>query len=263
MRPLSGLFLLFFALSSEVGLAHEIPRCGDNLEYNVELKRCTESFSRDLCPRGRARYLGFCSSAEELQLNANFDVSSNVTAGLTESGRSQARQANVSYEAFMHEYQAHLSQQRIRAEEAASVTPPEPAPAAVAEGTSSPNPTPAPEPEETVSDNQDNLEESFDVFDPDQCEWVPDMPRKVHEAPGCRRSSRTKVCVGYVACKLREGEGRFIRASTCSTQHCGDGPANASACTKDPGFWSNNVDESSPKYINQEIRNLINRASRQ
>lgn len=263
MRPLSGLFLLFFALSSEVGLAHEIPRCEEGEEFNVNLKRCASPFIRHRpCSSGEARFLGVCVSASVLQLNASLEASESARALTIERSEARARQMNVDYSDLSNLYENYVAEQTAMSA-GSTVTPPEPASAAVAEGTSSPNPTPAPEPEETVSDNQDNLEESFDVFDPDQCEWVPDMPRKVHEAPGCRRSSRTKVCVGYVACKLREGEGRFIRASTCSTQHCGDGPANASACTKDPGFWSNNVDESSPKYINQEIRNLINRASRQ
>lgn len=110
--------------------------------------------------------------------------------------------------------------------------------------------TPAPE----IAD-QETLDDKFENFDADSCAWVEDMPRKVHEAPGCGRGRTTKLCVGYVVCNRTSGGGKFIRASTCGENNCGD----AVACTKDAHYWSSPASESDQKYIHRDIRDLIER----
>lgn len=136
------------------------------------------------------------------------------------------------------------------------------------ESSTAATPAPAPEAvetsptiEEVVSPirDQEELEDKFTSFDADTCEWVQDMPRKIHEAPGCGRAKTTKICVGYVVCNRKEGEGKFIRASTCGDENCSD-PV---ACTKDKHFWSSPASENDQKYLGRDIQNLINGASRQ
>ncbi len=107
--------------------------------------------------------------------------------------------------------------------------------------------------------DQEELDDKFDNFDADSCQWVEDMPRKIHEAPGCGRGRTTKICVGYVVCNRTVGEGKFIRASTCGEENCG----NAADCTKDQHYWSSSAAENDQKYLGRDIRDLINGVSRQ
>ena len=138
------------------------------------------------------------------------------------------------------------------------VVPPQPA--APAEATSR---TPAEDqavpteeteqPEAPTIVDQEELDDKFDNFDANSCQWVEDMPRKIHEAPGCGRGRTTKICVGYVVCDRKNGGGKFIRSSTCSEENCSD----AKECTKDRHFWSRPAAENDQKYLHRDIRNLI------
>lgn len=143
--------------------------------------------------------------------------------------------------------------------------PDAPPPAEVVAPQAQASPAQAPSDENTPVD-QDELEDRIINFDEDSCEWVEDMPRRIHEAPGCGRGRSTKICVGYVVCNRTDAAGgvdapKFIRASTCSEENCGD----ATACTKDRHFWSNPISsEADQKYLRRNIRDLINGgASRQ
>lgn len=123
----------------------------------------------------------------------------------------------------------------------------------------SPAEAPSEQPEAPAIVDQEELDDKFENFDAESCQWVEDMPRKIHEAPGCGRGRTTKICVGYVVCNRTQGEGKFIRASTCGEDNCSD----AVACTKDRHFWSTPAAENDQKYLGRDIRNLINGASRQ
>lgn len=107
--------------------------------------------------------------------------------------------------------------------------------------------------------DQETLDDKFENFDAESCQWVEDMPRRIHEAPGCGRGRSTKICVGYVVCNRTEGEGKFIRASTCGENNCSD----AVACTRDRHYWSSPAAENDQKYLGRDIRDLINGVSRQ
>jgi hypothetical protein len=72
----------------------------------------------------------------------------------------------------------------------------------------------------------------------DTCEWVTDLPRKVIAGPGCKTGSSNKICTGHVSCEQKTGEGRFIRLSSCSPEHCGASKEDAVSCTKQLGFIS-------------------------
>lgn len=248
--------LLPFAWAKAQVIPEPCTREGE--EFSVEAKRCIPAFGGLPCESGSARFLGACAEMTYLRMNENYEVSEDVRNEVLRQVRAGRERG------FLSRYQVYVAREVLRlSTEAQSATqtqtdPPAEPVAVVAAPQETRTPAPAEAP--TSSDNQDQLEENFQVFNPDDCEWVPDMPRKIHAAPGCRTGRSSQMCVGYVSCSLREGEGRFIRASTCHPRHCGD--EGASDCTKDPGFWST-PDESSPKYLGREIRSLIHRARAQ
>lgn len=82
------------------------------------------------------------------------------------------------------------------------------------------------------------LAEGEKNYKPDTCEWVSDMPKRIAFGPGCGEGKKLKMCVGYVVCEQKEGEGKFIRMSTCSEGNCGEGKDAAVSCTKENGYGS-------------------------
>jgi hypothetical protein len=92
-------------------------------------------------------------------------------------------------------------------------------------------------------------------YDPETCEWVSDLPRKVVNLPGCRDNKNNNICTGYVQCNQKEkfGSGKFIRLATCEKKLCVDGKAKAQDCVKQEGFSSY-----APKGIkNESVSDLM------
>jgi hypothetical protein len=260
-------FLVFFSLFGfmNLSLAHEPPACPEGQEFTVEAKRCTAVFyNLEPCTNGRVRYLSICTLASALNLNSEYEVPQGIQAEMQASTESQVTNFNTR----IAEYRNHLESQESSlslnpapqdasstdANAAAVVTPvPEEAPPQEASSVDA-QAGPADEPAIPAPVDQEELDDKFDNFDADSCQWVEDMPRRVHEAPGCGRGRSTKICVGYVVCNRTQGDGKFIRASTCSEENCSD----AVACTKDRHFWSSPASENDQKYLGRDIRNLIN-----
>lgn len=86
-------------------------------------------------------------------------------------------------------------------------------------------------------------------FDSKTCKWSFDLPRRIINtpAPGCGNNKSVKTCVGYVICDQEkkpseEGEPlKVVRMSTCGPENCDD--EDAAACTKQPGYKSQNQDD--------------------
>lgn len=109
-----------------------------------------------------------------------------------------------------------------------------------------------------LGDGGDEQEANGRNYDPESCEWVPDMPRRILQGPSCGRTP-SRICSGYVICNLREGEGRFIRMSTCSPELCGQG--DAKACTKDRRYFSSRPTGETRNFMNRNLRDVIRNGS--
>lgn len=106
--------------------------------------------------------------------------------------------------------------------------------------------------------NVDEQEANGRNYDPESCEWVPDMPRRILQGPACGRTP-SRICSGYVICNLREGEGRFIRMSSCSPELCGQG--DAKSCTKDRRYFSSKPSDETRNFMNRNLRDVIRNGS--
>lgn len=276
MRIMKSLLILSILLISGTCFGHRVPECPGQ-EFSIDLKRCTPYFRGNPCEiEDRVRVDGICVDQNSLNLNAEYEIDTSLRNEIVRRAK-----INGLTDDDLNDFRDHIELLRQRAVDGAvtglisgsggklvAADNDSPREATVSQEDEAPEAAPpeAAIPPETTSNlggqteeiDQDQLDENFNVFDPDECEWVESLPRKIHEAPGCGRGS-AKVCVGYVACKLKNGEGKFIRASTCDPDHCGSSPSDASACTKDPHFWSKQAEGSSQKYIGSEIRSIIHR----
>lgn len=115
-------------------------------------------------------------------------------------------------------------------------------------------------PNQASSDNSspDEQESNPRNYNPESCEWVADMPRRIAQGPSCGRTP-SQICTGYVICNLREGEGRFIRMSTCSPELCGQG--DAKSCTKDRRFFSSRPSGETRNFMDRRLRDVIRNGS--
>ena len=93
-------------------------------------------------------------------------------------------------------------------------------------------------------------------FDANSCEWVDDLPRKVLLAPGCGKGP-TKVCSGYVVCNQKQGGGKFVRASTCGPEYCGNTKRDAINCTKQAGYSSKKPDSEDLDSISPKLQKFL------
>lgn len=108
-------------------------------------------------------------------------------------------------------------------------------------------------PEEAAG--QEGMEDVFTSYNPDSCEWVDDMPRKVHHSPGCGRGG-VKTCVGYVVCNQRDNQDlKFVRTATCRSERCGE--SDAKDCVKDKLFSSVKAQGEELNYMSNRARQLI------
>ena len=98
-------------------------------------------------------------------------------------------------------------------------------------------------------------------YDADTCEWLNDLPRRIHAGPGCSREGN-RLCVGYVVCKQKTSELRFIRSSTCSAEHCGPRKENAVACTKQRSYFSNKA-PSAAEFVSPSVKRATASGTRQ
>jgi hypothetical protein len=111
-----------------------------------------------------------------------------------------------------------------------------------------------PNPDGTGLTDQENSPRNYN---PTTCKWVTDLPRRIVSAPGCNSTSRTRVCTGYVICDQLEGEGRFIRMSTCRPQYCGPGDQNAVNCTKDLSYFSQKPPQEGREFLSPRLKNIL------
>lgn len=111
--------------------------------------------------------------------------------------------------------------------------------------------TPAP----AAAASQESLADTFASYDPATCAWTQDLPRKLHSAPGCTRSSTNKICVGYVVCNAKVGGGKFVRTATCSADNCGN--SEAVACVTERSFYSQAPEENVGKYMSDRVKQVI------
>ncbi len=99
---------------------------------------------------------------------------------------------------------------------------------------------------------------------PETCKWVTDLPRRIINAPGCTAGARNRICTGFVSCDRSEGEGKFIRLSTCRSEFCGSGDENAVRCTQDMNFSSSRPSDETRDTVSPQLgERLSGRGSRQ
>jgi hypothetical protein len=117
-------------------------------------------------------------------------------------------------------------------------------------------------PESAVIDENDD-EKSPRNYDTSTCKWVSDLPRKIVNGPGCSKTSRSRICTGYVVCNQKEGHGKFIRMSSCRSEFCGNGDNNAVRCTKDQGYFSERPSGEGKLFMSQRLKKILSGASEQ
>lgn len=114
--------------------------------------------------------------------------------------------------------------------------------------------TPEVVPEVVVTD--ENIDEKTPSnYDAKTCYWVQDLPRKVVNGPGCGPKSRSKICTGYVNCKQKNGNARFIRMSTCGPDKCGSD--DAVSCTEDKKYFSRKPADESKLFMSNKVKKVI------
>lgn len=106
-----------------------------------------------------------------------------------------------------------------------------------------------------TTSSQESLADTFASYDPASCQWTADLPRKLHSAPGCTRSSTNQICVGYVVCNARTGGGKFVRTATCGADKCGS--SEAVACVNDRAHYSAKPEESVGRYMSDRVRSRV------
>lgn len=124
-------------------------------------------------------------------------------------------------------------------------------------GTCAPAAAVAPSGTTATATDQENSPDTFASYDPNSCEWTPHLPRKIHTAPGCTRSTTNEICVGYVVCSATNGGGKFVRTATCGASHCGD--SEARDCVNDRSHSSHVPSESEGvrKFLSNEVKQVI------
>jgi hypothetical protein len=105
-------------------------------------------------------------------------------------------------------------------------------------------------------EDKKTLEAPIDTrnYDPDTCEWVEDLPRRIVKGPGCNVGGAT-LCVGFVICKQKVGEGKFVRMSTCGSENCGTD--DAKACTKQKGYGSSKPTDETKHTVSGRAKEMM------
>jgi hypothetical protein len=93
-------------------------------------------------------------------------------------------------------------------------------------------------------------------YRPETCKWAPDMPRRVVQGPGCDKDG-SRLCVGYVVCQQKTGDGYFVRMSTCGAENCKAGDRFAQACTKQLPYRSRPASDETNQHPSQRIRDML------
>lgn len=91
-------------------------------------------------------------------------------------------------------------------------------------------------------------------YKPESCVWASDLPRRIVKGPGCNTEG-TKICVGYVVCDAKVGEGKFIRMSTCGASNCGE--SKAVECTKQQGYSSSKPKDESKESVSEILKVIL------
>lgn len=110
--------------------------------------------------------------------------------------------------------------------------------------------------EETVKDNTPTY--NGRNYKPDSCVWAEDLPRRIVEGPGCNKAGN-RLCVGFVVCEQKVGGAKFVRMSTCSSEHCVDG--GAVACTKQMGYGSRRPEDVTKATVSDPIKDILSNKS--
>jgi hypothetical protein len=91
-------------------------------------------------------------------------------------------------------------------------------------------------------------------YKPETCVWSDDIPRKIVTGPDCSKAG-SKICVGYVVCEQKEGQGRFVRMSTCSSSNCGE--LDAADCTKQGGYGSRHPKDEDKETVTNRLKDVM------
>ena len=132
--------------------------------------------------------------------------------------------------------------------------------------------TPAPEEkkpaeeEKKAADEEKKIEEELEQFndeefpknyDPQSCEWVEDMPRKIVYGPSYCSRQAVQICTGYVVCERKQGGGKFVRMSSCSPKNCGRSKEDAIACTLEQAFYSRRPEDERNHFVSPKLKKML------
>jgi hypothetical protein len=122
-------------------------------------------------------------------------------------------------------------------------------------------PTEQTSPSTLAASNQEGVADIYANYNPATCEWVADLPRRIHSLPGCGSGPNNvrQACVGYVICDATNASiGKFVRTASCSPEHCGNSSQDAVACVRDRGYSSRNPrNATGNKAVSERLKQLI------
>ena len=93
-------------------------------------------------------------------------------------------------------------------------------------------------------------------YDSSTCIWASDMPRRIVNGPSCGKT-RPGICTGYVICKQKDSDAKFVRMSTCRPEFCGAGDEMAKKCTQDQRYFSTKPADENKEFATQKIRKAL------
>lgn len=93
-------------------------------------------------------------------------------------------------------------------------------------------------------------------YDASTCTWASDMPRRIVNGPSCGKT-RARICTGYVICKQKDSDAKFVRMSTCRPEFCGAGDKMAQDCTKDRRYFSTKPASEDKEFASKRVRQLL------
>ncbi len=120
---------------------------------------------------------------------------------------------------------------------------------------SAPVTTPPPQVTQETPGGED--QQSPGNYDASTCEWSSDMPRRIVNGPGCANNSRTRMCTGWVICKQKNSEAKFVRMSTCHPRFCQAGKEMAVKCTKDLRYFSTKPSDEEKIFATPRVRRVL------
>ena len=122
------------------------------------------------------------------------------------------------------------------------------------------------EEEKKAADEEKKIEEELEQFndeefpknyDPQSCEWVEDMPRKIVYGPSYCSRQAVQICTGYVVCERKQGGGKFVRMSSCSPKNCGRSKEDAIACTLEQAFYSRRPEDERNHFVSPKLKKML------